>query len=125
MDLHERALAGPASDLEPAAVAPDDMLDDGEAEAGTADRAAPAGIDAVEAFGEPRNVLGRDALALIDHRQPDEISIGRLESNADLRAGAAVSDGVDQQIVEELGELRPITDHHGIDGLILDHQLRS
>ena len=66
----ETVVPSPSSrrDVEPAAVAQHDMLDDGEAEAGAADRAAAARIDAVEALGEARDMVGRDALALVDRR---------------------------------------------------------
>src|SRR5688572_11187057 len=66
VDPHRRALTLLADDLEPAAVAQRDMLGDGEAEPGAADRAAAARVDAVEALGEAGQMLGRDALALVD-----------------------------------------------------------
>ena len=54
-----------AFDGEAAAVALDDMLDDRQAEAGAAERAAAAGVDPVEALGHAGDMLGRDALALV------------------------------------------------------------
>src|SRR5258708_37402109 len=60
-----RALAGRALDVEAAAVAVDHVLDDGEAEAGAAQLARARGVDAVEALGEPRQMVGGNAVALV------------------------------------------------------------
>src|SRR5438477_2186630 len=54
------AHAGLAHDVERRLVAGDGMLDDGEAEAGAAGLARAAAIDAIEALGEPRDVLVPD-----------------------------------------------------------------
>ena len=59
--------AEPAFDRQPAAMAGEDVLDDGEAEAGAALGAALAGVDAVEAFGQARQMFGRDAAAVVAH----------------------------------------------------------
>src|SRR5579885_1739385 len=67
MDGEDRALAELAVDVERATMVVDDVLDDGEAEAGAAQFARAPGIDAVEALGEPRQMLARDALAVIAH----------------------------------------------------------
>ena len=42
-------------------MAVEDVLDDGEPEPGAALLAARGDVDAVEALGEPRQMLGRDA----------------------------------------------------------------
>src|SRR5258708_11588414 len=60
-----RALAGRALDVEAAAVAVDDVLDDGEAQPGAAQLARAGGVDAVEALGESRQVACRTAVALV------------------------------------------------------------
>src|SRR3546814_6576286 len=60
-----------------------DVLDDREAQPGAAERAAAARIDAVEAFGKPGQMLGRDAVAPIDDRQRDVAGIAGLESHRD------------------------------------------
>src|SRR3546814_16685175 len=67
-----------------------DVLDDREAQPGAAERAAAARIDAVEAFGKPGQMLGRDAVAPIDDRQRDVAGIAGLESHRDRGAGAPV-----------------------------------
>ena len=69
-----RALAGRALDVEPAAMAVDHVLDDGEAEAGAAELARARGVDAVEALGEPRQVAGRNAVALVGNGDGDAIA---------------------------------------------------
>ena len=53
---------------QPAPVAADDVLDDGEAEAGAAEARAARRVDPVEALGQARQVLAGDALALVDDR---------------------------------------------------------
>ena len=50
-----------ALDLELRLMADQHVLDDGEPQAGAAGRARAAAIDAIEALGQPRNVLRRDA----------------------------------------------------------------
>ena len=55
------ALAEPALDGHAGMMAGEDVLDDGEAEAGAAMLAAGVDIDPVEALGEPRDVLLGDA----------------------------------------------------------------
>ena len=46
-------------------MAVDDVLDDGEAEARAAELARARGVDAIEALGEPRQMGGRNAVALV------------------------------------------------------------
>ena len=58
-----------ARDFELGLVAQQHVLDDREAEPGAAGRARPAAIDAVEALGQPRNVLRRDADAGVGDRE--------------------------------------------------------
>ena len=68
---------GSLSIREPAAVALDDMLDDRQAEAGAAERAASARVDPVEALGHPRDMLGGDALALVGDGELDHPALAR------------------------------------------------
>src|SRR5262249_9943330 len=63
-----RAGAEGALDVEKSAVTVEDVLDDREPEPGPAHFARARGIDAVEAFGQPRQMLAGDALTLITHR---------------------------------------------------------
>ena len=61
-----------AVDFEKAAVAVDDVLDDREAEPGAAHLARARGVDPVKALGQPRQVLARDAVAAVAHRDRDK-----------------------------------------------------
>src|SRR3546814_1421555 len=90
MHGHGSALADRAGDDEVAAMPLGDVLDDREAQPGAAERAAAARIDAVEAFGKPGQMLGRDAVAPIDDRQRDVAGIAGFESHRDRGAGAPV-----------------------------------
>src|SRR5688572_21099567 len=81
------------------------MLGDGQAETGAAGLARAAAVDAVEALGEPRDVLGFDADAGVldaEARTLRALAPGQ-------RHGAAcgrVPDRVADQIAEGAGELR-------------------
>src|ERR1051325_7619875 len=67
-DCDGAALAQPAVDGEPALVAVDDVLDDGQAEPGAAPLPAPLHVHPIETLGEPRDGLARDAFAVVaDH----------------------------------------------------------
>src|SRR5689334_13576556 len=63
----DRAFAWLRGDGEFAAMAVQDVLDDGKSKSRAAFLAARGDIDAVESFGEPRKMLGRDSGPLIDH----------------------------------------------------------
>ncbi len=64
-DRYRRSRPDYAGDIQPPAMTFDDVLDDGQAKAGAAARAATAGIDPVKAFRQARNVFGGDAVALV------------------------------------------------------------
>src|SRR6185436_9469108 len=98
------------------------MLDDGEAEPGAADLAAAAGIDPVEALGQPRDMLGGDALAPVDHAEADQLRPAILEPDPDRRLRAAIFERVDDQIGEHLRELVAVAADQGLAGAILDAQ---
>src|SRR5262245_23949971 len=66
-----RSLTGDALDDEPPTMARKDVLDDGEAEAGSTLVARFCDIDAIEALGQPRQMLGRDSGAIVAHRGED------------------------------------------------------
>src|SRR3546814_14955916 len=70
------ALADLALDLQPRLVQLQDVLDDRQAQAGAAGLARAAGGHAVEAFGDPRQVRGGNAVATVAHRK-DRAEIGR------------------------------------------------
>src|ERR1051325_7037273 len=58
-DLHRRAFLNSAFDLKPPAVRLNDVFDDGESESGAAELARARFVDAVEAFGQPRQIFFR------------------------------------------------------------------
>src|SRR5579872_5867183 len=76
-----RALAERAGDVEPTAMAVDDVLDDRQTEAGAAQFARARRIDAVEPLGQPRQVFAGDAVALVGNRdryhRGDRVAEGR------------------------------------------------
>ena len=88
------------------------MLDDGEAEAGAAHRPAPARIDAVEAFRQAREMIGRDALALIDDLQSDHRGGGWHQPDGDRRARTAIFGAVADKIMEQLRNLGAVPLNH-------------
>ena len=75
-NTHENALPTPSSlrDLEPRLMQLQHVLDDREAKAGAAGLARAAGRHAVEALGQARQVLRRNALAGVDHRQTSAVA---------------------------------------------------
>ena len=84
------------------------VLDDRQAEARAAGIARAAPIDAVEALGEPRNVLGRDADPGVrhgEHARPVGLDV---PSDADRAAGRGVSHGVRHEVAERARDLRAI-----------------
>src|SRR6476661_3832922 len=70
-DRERRALADPRGDIELAAVAVEDVLDDGEPQAGAALFPARRHADPVEALRETRQVLRRDAGPVVLHRHDE------------------------------------------------------
>lgn len=56
-----------ALDLKVSTVPLQHVLDDGQAKSGSATGTAAPGIDAIEAFGETRDVLGSDSYTGISH----------------------------------------------------------
>ena len=91
---------------EAATVAIDDVFDDGQSQPGAAHGARAARVDTVKAFGQARNYLKGDAVALVAHRDDDAspADVGnarrRAGLNGDLGAFVTVLDGV----VDKIGE---------------------
>src|SRR5262249_22517431 len=65
-----RAWPQHALDGQPAAMAVENVLDQRQAQAGAALGAALGDVDAIEALGQPRQMLGGDARAAVAHRHP-------------------------------------------------------
>src|SRR5262245_4539992 len=93
VDVDGRTLPQPTGDSQPTTVALHDMLDDGKAQPGSALGSAPARIDAVESFGDARNVLGRNALAFVADTQVHHGAL-RHGFQVDRPALAAVADRI-------------------------------
>src|SRR5882762_5062632 len=108
-DREYRTFPQRADNVGPAAVAIDDVLDDREAQPGSAHRPRAGGIDAIEPLGQPRQVLAPDALTVIAHGDSNERRGGAapLEPCRDFdhRAFVAVFDRVIEEVLEDLGEL--------------------
>ena len=67
-------------DAQTAAVAVDDMLDDGQAQPGAANGAAAMGVDTVEALGQARDMQRVDPFALIDDIDNDHRAMHRAHA---------------------------------------------
>src|SRR6185437_16366825 len=102
MNCEHRPFAKLALDFQQAAMMIDDVLDDGEPEAGAAQRARPRRVDAVETLGEAREMVARDPLALVADRDRERRrALGRLRYlDGDRGAGAGVFDGIVDQVLE-------------------------
>src|SRR5467141_1100763 len=111
-DGEHRAGAEGALDVEKTAMAVEDVLDDREPEPGAAHFARPRGVDAVEPFGQSRQMLAGDALALIAHGYRQKCGVPAIAAvrrpapcrgrHRDLAAGAAVFDRVVEEVLEQL-----------------------
>ena len=72
-------------------------------------------VDAIEALGQPRQMLGRDAGSVVAHRRPaPPAAVGRgrgREADIDALAGRAVLQRVLDQVLEHAGELVAVARH--------------
>src|SRR5437588_302417 len=105
-----RAFPKLAFDLEGAAMPVDDVLDDGKSEPSAAHRPRPRRVDPVEAFGEPRQVLAADAVAVVAHgdrneRHGSRPPLSKAGGDADRGPLATVFDGVVDEVLEDLRQL--------------------
>src|SRR5262249_24744976 len=123
IDGERASLARNAVDLERAAMMVDDVLDDGEPKTRAAKVARTGSVDPVESLGQARDVLARNAVALVvdgdgdGHAfaaEPSGQPLDRLAGGwrrdqparyADGRARAPVLDRVVDQVLEHLHEL--------------------
>ena len=108
------ALAEGRGDLEPALVAVEDVLDDGEPEPGAALVAAGGDAHAVEALGQAVDVLARDARAVVLDGDAVAVRVRlarRRGEDAHGRALAAVLHRVVDEVGEDLRELVAVAEH--------------
>src|SRR5258706_16395610 len=104
MNCETAALTRLAFHFQICLVARHGMLDDRQAEASAAGLARTAAIDAVEALGEAREMLGCDADAGVLHRE--RRAVGDLEPYQPYFAVLGrIADGVRDQVTEGAGEL--------------------
>ena len=82
----------------------DDLLGDGEAEAGAAGAAAAGGVQAVELLEYPLQLVPGYVVALVGETEMGGVAVNG-ERDGDVRAIIAVVDGVAQQVVEHALEL--------------------
>src|SRR3954468_24006858 len=101
----------------------DDVLHNRETKSGPAGLARAAGIDAVKALKQARQVLVRDAFAKVAHVKLNRFSVS-LGAKLDLPASLAVLQRVFDQISEHLLDRVTIALHHFI-GALGDLDLES
>src|SRR5262245_37256793 len=107
-----RALPEHALDRQAAAVPAGDVLDQGETEAGAALCPALAHVDAIEALGQPRQVVRGDAGAIVAHRDTSLAApFGERERDVDALAGGRVFERVLDQVLEQADELVAVAAH--------------
>jgi len=92
----------------------DDMFDDGETQPRPAAFPASRGIGPIEAFRQPRQVFAGNSLPMIVDAKRDPV---RVTPGADFnhRTGriATITNGVADQIVQQLNELATIAANRG------------
>src|SRR5690606_6042652 len=111
-----RALPQRRSDFELAAVAGDDVLHDGEAEARSALLPAGRNAHAVEPLCEAGQVLRRNALSIVLDGHGDPLALAApvgLAGHTDSHEAsfATVSDGVLNEVLEDLHQLVVVPSH--------------
>ena len=115
-DGEARARAFGAGDGQPAAVAVDDVLDDGEAEARAQPVARLLALDAVETLGQTRQVLAPDARPLVAHRDARipvvKVAVGPRTSEIHSASSAAFETVAERHTNRTSGGAWMITSSH-------------
>src|SRR5215211_8149568 len=136
VDREGRTLARRALDGEPRLVARQDVLDDGETEAGSPLGPALRHVDAVEPLGQARQVLRRDAGAEIPYTDD---CLGRTpaagaDADLDPLAGGAVFQRVLHEVLEHAAKLIAVSErddglgrriHHDVDAAVARQHLHG
>src|SRR5215471_10130003 len=96
----------------------DDVLHDGKAKTGAALLAAALHVDTIEALGEARNRVGRNALAIVAHAGGNRgfastpaAAMHERKRHPDMTALPSVFDRVVEQVLEKLDELVALAGH--------------
>src|SRR6266849_5715374 len=116
-EVELRAAADFAFDPDAAAMHFDDVLGDGEAEAGAAELAGARGVDAIEALEDARLVGGGDADAGIGDGE-DDFGVAGFGADRNLAARERVLRGVVEQILQDFREAAAIAGDvgHAVEG---------
>src|ERR1700733_11062430 len=80
-DRERRTDPDRARNFEPPAMPVEDVLDDGQAQPGAAQLPRSGVVDAIETFGQARQMLAWDALSLIAHGDPRKPAAGTIRRN--------------------------------------------
>src|ERR1700756_2173122 len=111
-----------ALQLEKSSMVIEDMLDDRQAEPGSAHLSRTGGVNAVEPLSQPRKVITRDPLATISHSNRDEcgrtiitdkVSLFTISADRNVAPRAAILDRVIHQILENLSKLISVPEDRG------------
>src|SRR5580704_9156187 len=84
-------------------MAADDMLDDGQPQAGAALFPAAFDIDPIETFGEAGNGARRDTFAIVAHGY-ENLAIAQPQRDPDMAARPAIFDRIVDQVLEQLDQ---------------------
>ncbi len=106
--MESRAAADFAFDPDAAAMHFDDVLGDGEAQAGAAQLAGARGVDAIEALKDARLIGSGNADAGIGDGE-DDFGVARFRADHDLTARERVLRGIVEQILQHFREAAAIT----------------
>src|SRR5439155_13270930 len=93
-----------AVDVEPASVRGDEMLDDGQAEAGPAQLARTGLVHAVETLGDPWQISSRNAGAGVLDRDDDAPTFGGTRVDRYSSAARRVLDRVVDEVDQDLSQ---------------------
>src|SRR5699024_5351106 len=93
-----RSRAGPAPNLNGALVVCDDVLDDGQPQAGAARRPGPRLVHAEEPLEDALLIGQRNADAAVRDPDGDGVAVGHLHRDADRRLLRRVVDGIGDQV---------------------------
>jgi len=111
--VHAGPAAGSALDPDPAAVKLHDVLDNGEAEAGSPLVPAAPGIDPVEALENARQSFRGNPRAVIVDAHLQHFAGGR-RGDGHRRAGWSVFDGIVEEVEQHLFEAAAVSEGRGV-----------
>src|SRR5690606_34938149 len=92
-------------DDQPAAMAVEDVVHDGQPQPGAAQIAAARRVDPIESLGQARQVIARNTLAMVAYRDFQPVLVPAAEMDFDRRIRPAIFDRVVDQVLENLQQL--------------------